>query len=89
MERNEWAIHDAGSDIGELAMTYARAIEYRITRNLLARRSGPVASPETHLAERLIAIGAVTTALLLGGSYLPELVTAAIAASGLWVTAAG
>ena len=69
-------------------MTLARAVEYRITQDLLARRSERDDHRHSRLAERLISIGAVTAALLLGGSYLPELVAAAIAASGLWVTAA-
>ncbi|QFU75843.1 hypothetical protein EY643_09325 [Halioglobus maricola] len=70
-------------------MTLARAVEYRIIRERISHRDLAPTPDETRLAERIISIVAVTIALLLGGSYLPELVTAAVAASGLWVTAAG
>ena len=65
-------------------MTSARAIEYRITRNL-AERVPQRQSPGRHrLAEQLIAITAIASGLLLFGSYLPELVAAGVAASAVW-----
>lgn len=65
-------------------MTSARAIEYRITRNLAER--APAADPAEHsrLVEQVIAISAVAAGLLLFGSYMPELVAAAVAGSLVW-----
>ena len=49
--------------------TAAKRIEYRITRELLQRREGPVEQEHiTPWADRLIAIGAVTVGLLILGS---------------------
>lgn len=65
-------------------MTSARAIEYRITRNLAERAPGASQVRRYRLAEQLIAISAVAAGLLLFGSYLPELVAAAVAGSAVW-----
>ncbi len=62
--------------------TGARAIEHRIARKLLQSRQGcgerQSISP---WADRLIAIGAVTVGLLILGSYVEELLWAAVAAA--------
>ncbi|TDG13937.1 hypothetical protein E2F43_10595 [Seongchinamella unica] len=65
-------------------MTSARAIEYRITRQLT--EGAPQRQPRTRhrLAEQLIAITAIASGLLLFGSYFPELVVAGIAGSAVW-----
>ena len=68
-------------------MTAARAIEYRITRNLLQRDSSVELEPAPRTAERLIAILATVGGLLAVGSFLPELVAAAIAGSLVWALA--
>ena len=65
-------------------MTSARAIEYRITRNLAERASGAVSAEQSRLVEQVIAISAVAAGLLLFGSYMPELVAAAVAGSLVW-----
>ena len=65
-------------------MTSARAIEYRITRELT---SGVIPSsvhgPE-RVVRRLIAVSAGAGGLLALGSYAPELVGVALAASVVW-----
>ncbi len=68
-------------------MTAARAIEYRITRNLLQRDRVAHPEPAPRTAERLIAIVAAAGGLLVLGSLLPELVAAAIAGSLVWALA--
>ena len=60
-------------------MATARYIEHRITRELLNRRERKAAGTNALLAERLITVAAVTAAMLLLGSYAPELVWALIA----------
>ena len=65
-------------------MTSARAIEYRITRNLAQRAPRRQLPGRVGLAEQLIAITAIASGLLLFGSYLPELVAAGVAASAIW-----
>ena len=65
-------------------MTSARAIEYRITRDLT---NGAVSQPpglSERLVQRLIAVAAGAGGLLLLGSYAPELVGAGLAASLVW-----
>jgi hypothetical protein len=70
-------------------MTADRIIEYRITRQLLRRREGAPGAVRTSPAEqgvqpwadRLIAILAVTTGLLLVGSYIEELLWVVVAAT--------
>ena len=59
-------------------MTAARAIEYRITRNLINATSDVT---ERGLAERIIAIAAGAVGLLLFGSLLPGLAVAGVLAS--------
>ncbi len=71
-------------------MTAAEAIEYRITRQLLARGQTPTkaanapfhsAPPQTvNWTDRLIAILATTVSLFVLGSFLEELVWVVIAA---------
>ena len=64
------------------ATATAKRIEYRITRELLQRREGPVEQEHiTPWADRLIAIGAVTVGLLILGAYVEELLWAAVAAA--------
>ena len=64
------------------ATATAKGIEYRITRELLQRREGPVEQEHiTPWADRLIAIGAVTVGLLVLGAYVEELLWAAVAAA--------
>lgn len=66
-------------------MTSARAIEYRITRELA--RGGELELPAgagSHYVRQLIAVTAAATGLLVFGSYLPELVAAAVAGSAVW-----
>tara|TARA_B110000902_G_scaffold95718_1_gene113251 strand:+ start:946 stop:1194 length:249 start_codon:yes stop_codon:yes gene_type:complete len=64
------------------ATATAKRIEYRITRELLQRREGPVEQEHiTPWADRLIAIGAVTVGLLVLGAYVEELLWAAVAAA--------
>ncbi len=73
-------------------MSAAKDMEYQITRQLLQRREHSAVPPgdegcykprvDTHpWAERLIAILAVTAGLLIVGSYLEELLWAAVAAT--------
>jgi hypothetical protein len=65
--------------------TGAKRIEYGITRKLLQRREG--ASYQESIspwADRLIAIGAVTVGLLILGSYIEELLWAAVAAATIF-----
>ena len=61
-------------------MTSARAIEYRITRNLVERKSPPATLTG---AERTIAISAGVVCLLALGSLAPALVFAAVLGSVL------
>ena len=66
-------------------MTAAKAIEYRITRNLLQRRSRDSGSPHLKVsshrwADRLIAILALTAGLFVLGSFLQELFWVVLAA---------
>ena len=62
-------------------MTTAQAIEYRITRQALQRRSAkaPRAGFDTW-PDRLIAVLAVTAGLFVLGSYLQELLWVSLAA---------
>jgi hypothetical protein len=60
-------------------MTAAKLIEYRITRQLLRRREQGDEQPGSNVwADRLIAILAVTVGLFILGSYLEELLWAAL-----------
>ncbi len=59
-------------------MTAARAIEYRIIRS---RIKPAVRPPELGLAQRLIAIVAGASVLLLAGSLAPELLVAGLVAA--------
>ncbi len=62
--------------------TAARRIEHRITRKLLQRQEGATEQESiTPWADRLIAVGAVTVGLLILGSYVEELLWAAVAAA--------
>lgn len=65
-----------------IVSTAAKRIEYGITRKVLQRREG-ASGQETisPWADRLIAIGAVTVGLLIVGSYIEELLWAAVAAA--------
>jgi hypothetical protein len=66
-------------------MTAAKHIEYRITRQLLRRREeGGEPSHGNPWADRLIAILAVTAGLFMLGSYLEELLWAALAGATLF-----
>ena len=65
-------------------MTSARAIEYRITRDLLQAAPACSDGPDLGIAERVISIAAVATGLLMFGSLLPELVVASLAGSVIW-----
>ena len=78
-------------------MTAAKLIEHRITRQLLRRREvdalhgGAGQTPPVHWhsrvqpwADRVIAILAVTAGLLVIGSYVEELLWAALAASAVY-----
>ncbi len=62
-------------------MTTAKLIEYRITRQLLQRRADATArqSDIQPWADRVIAILAVTTGLLIVGSYFEELLWVVLA----------
>lgn len=63
-------------------MTHARAVEYRITRNLLQQRSGAGRRlPPAGVVERLICSIALAAAMLLFGSFVPELLGVLVAAS--------
>ncbi|MCB1689085.1 MAG: hypothetical protein KDI33_11380 [Halioglobus sp.] len=75
-------------------MPAVKLVEHQITRRLLQRREegmkrrdpvhqGVVHADITPWADRLIAILAVTTGLLVVGSYLEELLWAAVAATTL------
>lgn len=65
-------------------MTYARAIEYRITRNLLESSGGtPIEESATGLAEKLICSVALAGVMLLFGSLLPELLAVLVAGSAV------
>jgi len=65
-------------------MTTAKAMEYMITRRVLERRGDPdTECPEKEGSrawpERLIRVAAVTAALVVGGSFLQELLWAVLA----------
>ncbi len=62
-------------------MTTTRIIEYRITRDLLRRRQQ--AWRQGDLAARMITATAVTAALLVLGSYLPELLGVLLGAAAV------
>jgi hypothetical protein len=67
---------------GRNAMTGAKLIEYRITRQLLQRRDqAAVHQTLNHWADRLIAVLAVTAGLFIIGSFFEELLWAALAAA--------
>ncbi len=66
-------------------MTAAKLIEYRITRQLLQRRGeGGKQQGINPWPDRLIAILAVTAALFIVGSYLEELLWAALGAATIF-----
>lgn len=78
-------------------MTATRLIEYRITRQLLQRRDHGATqgcNPQTHgpvlpcevqpWADRVIAILAVTAVMLVVGSYVEELLWAALAGATVY-----
>lgn len=84
--------HRDCSATGSRTMTPAKRIEYQITRQLLQRRvvggaqqggmhTGAAPADLNRWADRLIAVLAVTTGLLILGSYLEELLWAAVAAT--------
>ena len=62
-------------------MTNARAIEYRITRQLLQRQhaAGDQGTRYGKWVERAISVAAVTAGLFVVGSYLQELLWALLA----------
>jgi len=64
-------------------MTTARLIEYRITRDLLQRRDRQPSFSSERLVERLITATAVTTGMLILGSYAPELLWALLAGAAV------
>jgi len=64
-------------------MTASKAIEYRVTRQLLQRREVVKKRQLARLADRVITVTAVTAALFLLGSYLQELLWALLAASAV------
>ena len=57
-------------------MTSARAIEYRITQQLLRRREGHSDCSRTRVVERLISVTAAVAALAVLGSFAQELLWA-------------
>ncbi len=63
-------------------MTSSQAIEYRIARQLLKKSPAPIRE-NSHLADRVIAIVALTAGMLLLGSYVPEILGAAFAAAAI------
>jgi hypothetical protein len=66
-------------------MTAAKLIEYSITRELLKRSAGASPSRGSSLwADRLIGVLAVTTGLLIMGSFIEELLWALLAAATLF-----
>lgn len=66
---------------GRDTMTAAKAIEYRITRQLLKRRDVDDEQQDyAAWADRLIAVLATTAGLFIVGSYLEELLWIALAA---------
>ena len=66
-------------------MTNARAIEYRITRQLLQRQhaAGEEGSRYGSWVERAIRVAAVTAGLFVVGSYLQELLWALLAGGAI------
>lgn len=64
-------------------MTPARAIEYRITRNLVNHRAQPIPDSGLQLARRLICAASLAGGMLLFGSMMPELLGALLAAGAL------
>jgi hypothetical protein len=64
-------------------MTNARAIEYRITQQLLRQREGGETASRHRFTERLITAAAVTAVLLLLGSCAQELMWAILGAAGV------
>lgn len=66
-------------------MTNARAIEYRITQQLLQRQhsAGQLGSRYGSWVERAISVAAVTVGLFVVGSYLQELLWALLAGGAI------
>jgi hypothetical protein len=64
-------------------MTSARAIEFRITRDLMTRRSASAQAVESPVVRRLICVAALAGGMLLFGSMVPELLGALLAAGVL------
>ena len=64
-------------------MTSARAIEYRITRDLMERRIGTAQERDLPVARRLVCAAELAGGMLLFGSMMPELLGALLAAGAL------
>jgi hypothetical protein len=62
-------------------MTSARAIEYRITRDLIERRT--LLERDLSIVKRLIYAAALAGCMLLFGSMMPELLGALLGAGAL------
>lgn len=69
-----------------MTSTAAKLIEHRITRKLLQRRDGEQEQARiSRWADRLIAIAAVTVCLFILGSYIEELLWAAVAGATVFI----
>lgn len=67
-------------------MTTAKALEYRITQQLLQRRPREEATPrEVRWADRLIGVLAATVCLFLVGSVMEELLWVALAGATVFI----
>lgn len=64
-------------------MTASKAMEYRITRQLLQRRGDAGKRSFSGLADRVISVVALCAGLFLLGSYLQELLWALLAAGAV------
>ena len=69
-------------------MTAGRAVEQRITRQLVNRRLAPRRAQAGALAERLIALAAVATLSVLLASFAQDLLWLLMAGATVWVVGA-
>ncbi len=81
--------HEDTSIVRREKMNHAKALEYRITRNLLRDRGLPRQQAVTRLAETVIRVLAAAAAIALLGAHVPELLWAGLAASVVYTLGLG
>lgn len=70
-------------------MTAAKALEYRIIQNVLARQAGGRGYPHSPVVERILGVCAATVGLFVVASFFPELAVAIIASCAVAALAVG